>query len=147
MNQKYPQVSIITVTYNAEKYLEQTIKSIMEQDYPNIEYIIIDGASTDGTIDIIKKYEKYITRWISESDNGIYDAMNKGIKLTTGNWINFMNAGDGFSSENILSSIFYKNYNFDVLYSDSYLVNSKLEILQRLKTKQLDYLLKPEILL
>lgn len=98
MNKNKPKVTVVTVTYNAQKYLEQTIKSIIEQDYPNIEYIIIDGASTDKTIDIIKKYEKYITHWISEPDNSIYDAMNKGIDIATGEWINFMNAGDSFAT-------------------------------------------------
>lgn len=109
-------ISIITVTYNAEKYLEQTIKSVIEQDYSNIEYIIIDGASTDKTINIIKKYEKYITYWISEPDKGIYDAMNKGIDLATGKWINFMNAGDIFTDNTILSMIFETPLNYDVIY-------------------------------
>lgn len=116
MHKNKSKVTVVTVTYNAEKYLEQTIKSVIEQDYSNIEYIIIDGASTDGTINIIKKYEKYITRWISEPDNGIYDAMNKGIDLATGEWINFMNAGDTLV-DNILSFINpYLNNNIDLFY-------------------------------
>lgn len=116
MNQKYPKVTLITVTYNAEKYLEQTIKSILEQDYSNIEYIIIDGGSNDSTIDIIKKYEQKISYWISEPDNGIYDAMNKGIDLSTGKWINFMNAGDIFTDNTILSMIFETPLDYDVIY-------------------------------
>ena len=98
-----PKVTIITVTYNAEQYLEQTIKSVIEQDYPNVEYIIIDGASSDRTIDIIKQYEEHITYWKSEPDTGIYDAMNKSIDVATGEWINFMNAGDSFCGKNTIS--------------------------------------------
>lgn len=100
-----PKITVVTVTFNAEEYLEQTIKSLIEQDYPNLEYIIIDGASRDGTIDIIKKYEKYISYWMSEPDSGIYDAMNKGIQKATGEWINFMNAGDSFCEKNTISKV------------------------------------------
>ncbi|TYB33575.1 MAG: glycosyltransferase [Flexistipes sinusarabici] len=89
-----PLISIITVVFNGEEYLEETILSVINQTYPNVEYIIIDGGSTDGTVDIIKKYEHAIDYWVSEPDKGIYDAMNKGIKLLTGEWVNFMNAGD-----------------------------------------------------
>jgi cellulose synthase/poly-beta-1,6-N-acetylglucosamine synthase-like glycosyltransferase len=96
-----PLISIITVVYNGEKFLEETIKSVINQTYDNVEYIIIDGGSSDGTIDIIKKYEDYIDYWVSEKDNGIYDAMNKGIDLATGIWINFMNAGDLFFDNTI----------------------------------------------
>jgi glycosyltransferase involved in cell wall biosynthesis len=113
MQNNLPKVTVVTVTYNAEKYLEQTIKSVIGQDYPNIEYIIIDGASSDGTIDIIKKYEKHISYWVSEPDKGIYDAMNKGIDAATGEWINFMNAGDTLVSpktiKNISSHLIVKN--------------------------------------
>ena len=89
-----PLVSIITVVFNSEKYLENTILSVISQAYDNVEYIIIDGGSTDGTIDIIKKYEDKLDYWISESDDGIYDAMNKGIDLVTGEWVNFVNSSD-----------------------------------------------------
>ena len=105
MKRKFPKVTIVTVTYNAQEYLEQTIKSVIEQDYKNIEYIIIDGNSSDGTVDIIKKYESHITYWVSEPDSGIYDAMNKGINAATGEWINFMNAGDSFCEKNTVSKV------------------------------------------
>jgi|GEM_PF-541409 len=88
---KYPLITIITPSYNQAEYIEKTIQSIINQDYPNLEYIIIDGGSTDGTIEIIKKYEKYLSCWISEKDNGQSDAINKGLKRSTGvifNWIN-----------------------------------------------------------
>ncbi|WP_303236319.1 glycosyltransferase family 2 protein [Phocaeicola coprophilus] len=97
-------ISIITISYNAFKDIESTILSVINQTYPNIEYIIIDGGSTDGTVDIIKKYESKISYWISEPDNGIYDAMNKGIQKATGQWINFMNAGDSFYNNKIVET-------------------------------------------
>lgn len=138
MKNNFPKITVVTVTYNAEQYLEQTIKSVIEQDYPNIEYIIIDGASSDGTVDIIKKYEKYISYWISEPDSGIYDAMNKGIDVASGEWINFMNAGDSFSGKDILNTIFYKTYDVSVLYSDSYYINKDFEIIGEHKASKLE---------
>jgi len=105
MNKDLPKVTVVTVTYNAEQYLEQTIKSVIEQDYSNIEYIIIDGGSTDRTLEIIKKYEKYLAYWVSEPDDGIFYAMNKGIEVATGDWINFLNAGDTYVNKNILSKV------------------------------------------
>lgn len=98
-------VTIVTVTFNAANDLEKTIKSIISQDYTNLEYIIIDGGSQDDTLEIIKKYEAHIHYWRSEPDNGIYDAMNKGIARATGEWINFMNAGDSFIDDNTISKI------------------------------------------
>jgi glycosyltransferase involved in cell wall biosynthesis len=116
-----PLISIVTVVFNAEKYLEDTIKSVINQTYENIEYIIIDGGSTDGTIDIIKKYKDKIDYWISEKDNGIYDAMNKGFDRASGEWINFMNAGDKFYENKTCNSVFKDNKDFDnvdVIYGD-----------------------------
>ena len=89
-----PLITVITVVLNGEKTLEETIESVISQTYPNVEYIIIDGGSTDGTLDIIKKYEDYIDYWVSEPDEGIYDAMNKGIKMVSGHGILFLNSGD-----------------------------------------------------
>lgn len=89
-------ISIITVVYNGAKTLEQTIKSVINQSHTNIEYIIIDGGSTDGTIDIIKKYEKDISFWISEPDKGLYDAMNKGISYAKGELIGMINSDDWY---------------------------------------------------
>ena len=101
-----PKVSIITVCYNAVDLIEDTLKSVLNQTYSDIEYIVIDGGSKDGTIDVIEKYESRIARFISEPDKGIYDAMNKGIALSTGEWINFMNAGDVFVNDTVVKDVF-----------------------------------------
>lgn len=112
-NHDKPLITIVTVVYNGENFLEETILSVIEQNYDNIEYIIIDGGSTDGTLDIIKKYEHAIDYWVSEKDQGIYDAMNKGIYLATGDWISFINGGDSFYSTTVLSSIFWQKSYID----------------------------------
>lgn len=108
-----PLISVITVVFNGQEFLEETINSVINQTYDNVEYIIIDGSPTDGTADIIKKYEDSVDYWVSEPDDGIYDAMNKGIDLVTGDWINFMNAGDKFYNQNTLQTVFS-----DFLYDD-----------------------------
>lgn len=89
-----PLISIITVVYNGGKSLEKAVLSVASQSYRHIEYIVIDGGSTDNTLEIIKKHEQHISRWISEKDNGIADAMNKGVKMATGDLIGFLNADD-----------------------------------------------------
>lgn len=121
-----PLISVITVVYNGEKYLEETIQSVINQTYDNVEYIIIDGGSTDGTLDIIKKYEDKIDYWVSERDKGIYDAMNKGIKLFIGDFIVFLNAGDSIYEYNIFNLIFKNKINFinDIIYGHAQLINS-----------------------
>jgi glycosyltransferase involved in cell wall biosynthesis len=105
MEKSLPKITIVTVVYNGVEQIEKTIKSVISQAYDRIEYIVIDGASDDGTVEIIKKYEKHISYWISEKDSGIYDAMNKGIDAATGEWINFMNAGDTFVSDRVVSKV------------------------------------------
>jgi hypothetical protein len=137
-----PLITVITVVLNGEKTLEETIKSVISQTYPNVEYIIIDGGSTDGTLDIIKKYEDYIDYWVSEPDKGIYDAMNKGVDLSAGLWVNFMNAGDRFYDENLIEEIFSKALKKNVfIYGDAILMplnriqkqeNWHLDILKRI---------------
>lgn len=102
-------IYVITVCRNAEKLIEETIKSVLSQTYQNVKYLIIDGASTDGTVDIIKKYADRLTYWVSEPDKGIYDAMNKGLAKARefgDGWVNFMNAGDTFADDKVLDDIF-----------------------------------------
>ena len=92
----YPKISIITISYNSEKTIERTIKSVIDQHYDKLEYIIVDGGSKDSTVDIIKKYDQYISKWISEKDHGISDAFNKGIKMASGEIIGIINSDDGY---------------------------------------------------
>lgn len=94
MLKNYPKISIVTPSYNQGQYIEQTILSIIEQEYPHLEYIIIDGGSTDNTVEIIKKYEKYITYWVSEKDKGQSEALNKGLQKCTGEIFNWINSDD-----------------------------------------------------
>lgn len=122
MEKQFPLISIITVSYNAVSTIENTILSVINQTYPNIEYIIIDGGSTDGTVDIIKKYQERISFWVSEPDEGIYDAMNKGIAIATGKWINFMNSGDMFYANDTVEKVVKSlRTSIDVLYGDTML--------------------------
>ncbi len=138
-----PLISIITVVFNGERFLEDTIKSVINQKYDNVEYVIIDGASTDRTVDIIKKFESQIDYWVSEKDEGIYDAMNKGIKLTQGDLIGLINADDYYlldTVSDIVSSISFKSA--DIVYGDMDLIAREgAEILQhrRASHKKLIY--------
>ena len=110
-----PLISIITVVYNGEKSIERTICSVVNQNYDNIEYIIIDGNSTDGTLDIIKKYDEKIDYWQSESDSGIYNAMNKGIQHITGEYCLFLNSGDYLVGYNVISSVLGELKDYDII--------------------------------
>jgi len=136
-----PLITVITVVLNGEKYLEETIQSVLNQTYDNVEYIIIDGGSTDGTLDIIKQYEHAIDYWVSEKDRGIYDAMNKGIDVASGEWINFMNAGDGFYDNEILS-IVHKHIDdiHGVIYGDTLVLYNKFQrIYKALPLEDINY--------
>jgi glycosyltransferase involved in cell wall biosynthesis len=125
METNLSKISIITVVYNGVDLLEDTIRSVVGQTYPNIEYLIIDGASNDGTLDIIKKYDDLIDQWISEPDNGLYDAMNKGIKLATGDYLWFMNSGDHIHEPTTVQRMMDRNTNnADIIYGEVLLVDS-----------------------
>lgn len=108
LQQIKPKVSIVTIVYNGLMEIEETILSVINQTYKNIEYVIIDGNSKDGTQNIIKNHQNKIDYWVSEPDNGVYDAMNKGIALATGDWICFINSGDSFYSNQSLNCVFEK---------------------------------------
>lgn len=119
-------ISIITSTYNSEKTLRDTIESVIHQDYPDIEYIIIDGGSTDKTLDIVKEYAQYIDKVVSEPDKGIYDAMNKGIALTTGDVVGLLNSDDFFASNDVVRTIakaFENKPELDAIHADLYYVD------------------------
>ena len=136
--------TIITVCYNASIYISQTIESVLNQTYGNYEYLIIDGKSSDDTINIIKRYSHNNIQWISEKDSGIYDAMNKGINKSSGDFLIFMNAGDCFCDNKVLENIneFYSSQTnqYDVIYGDALLVSKKgVKLYKPLALKKLRY--------
>ncbi|WP_051640638.1 glycosyltransferase family 2 protein [Thiomicrorhabdus sp. Milos-T2] len=108
-------ITIITVVFNGEEHIEDTIKSVLKQSWPNVEYIIVDGGSTDRTLDIIKYYEQQIDYWVSESDNGIYDAMNKAILLSSGEFISLVNADDFLMDDALSEALSVVSLKTDVL--------------------------------
>ncbi len=113
-------VSIITAVYNGVKTIEACIKSVLNQTYQNIEYIVIDGGSTDGTLDVIRRYKDKIAKVVSEPDKGIYDALNKGIKIATGEVIGFLHADDVYANNKVIETVSHemKSHNIDSCYGD-----------------------------
>ena len=118
-----PLISVVTITYNAGKVLERTIQSLVSQTFRDYEYLLIDGASKDDTLQIAEKYRQHIHYLVSEPDKGIYDAMNKGLQAATGKYIWFMNAGDEFFDSQTLAHVFAENPEADVLYGNALFVN------------------------
>ena len=122
MNNKSVSITIVTVVYNSENLIEKTLASVAEQTYP-LEFVVVDGGSTDKTLNIISKYQSTIAKFVSEKDKGIYDAMNKAVGLASGEWICFLNSGDVFvddkSVEKMAASIASANYP-DIIYGDIY---------------------------
>ena len=123
-------LSIITINLNNKEGLEQTIKSVHSQTHLDIEHLIIDGGSTDGSLDIINKYADKLYYWVSESDKGIYDAINKGIDKATGEWLSIMNSGDIFCDNTTVEDVFkewneIKNEKAEFLYSDMCCIDKK----------------------
>jgi glycosyltransferase involved in cell wall biosynthesis len=124
-----PLLSVITVVYNNVRDIERTILSVLTQTYLNIEYIIVDGASTDGTLRIINRYRNIITKIISEKDEGIYDAMNKGLGAVTGDYVLFMNSGDEFYDNYTVEKVFASSPNADIYYGETEMINEEGESL------------------
>lgn len=142
-------VTIVTVVYNRKDTIEQTIWSVISQTYKNIEFIIIDGGSNDGTVDIIKKYSDKIDYWISEKDTGIYNAMNKGILRATGDYIQFLNADDSLVDETIIETVVAKieNNNMPDIFSTAiWLVDEKMNLQYLLRTSDIRHVRKGAVI-
>ena len=124
-----PKISIITIVYNNVRDIEHTILSVINQTYSNIEYLIIDGASTDGTLDIIQKYRGSIDILVSEKDGGIYDAMNKGLAKASGDYILYLNSGDELYDNTTIQTIVEKGNGADIIYGETKLVDEDRKII------------------
>jgi len=118
-----PILSVITIVYNNARDIERTMLSVLGQTYQGIEYIVVDGLSNDGTLDLIKKYETRIAKFTSEKDEGIYDAMNKGLALATGDYVIFMNSGDEFFDVDTVSAVFDSADDADIYYGETEMIN------------------------
>ncbi len=131
----YPKISIVTPSFNQAEFIERTILSVLNQNYPNLEYILIDGGSTDGSIDIIKKYEKYFTFWVSEPDEGQTDAINKGFKVATGDLIGWQNSDDIYlpGAFKRVVEIFFKTNFIDILFGNLLFIDESDNIIRDLR--------------
>ena len=123
-------LSIITINFNDVSGLEKTIQSVINQTYKDFEYIVIDGASTDGSVEVIKKYSDKLTHWVSEPDTGIYNAMNKGTSMASGEYCLFLNSGDFLAADDVLEKVFCYNFSEDIVSCGLILFNDKEEWLQ-----------------
>ncbi len=130
-NPNCPKISIVTPSYNQAQFLERTILSVLNQNYPNLEYIIIDGGSTDGSVKIIKKYEKYLSYWVSEKDKGQADAIRKGFNNSTGDILAWLNSDDIYVPQVLffIMKIFKSDNCIDMIYGNAYLINKDDEII------------------
>lgn len=124
-----PTLSVITIVYNNARDIERTMLSVLDQTYEAIEYLVVDGASTDGTLDIIKRYENRLAKLVSEPDKGIYDAMNKGLQLATGDYVIFMNSGDEFYASDTVEKVFATAPDADIYYGETEMINDRRESL------------------
>ena len=136
----WPKISIVTPNYNYGKFLEETIRSVLLQGYPNLEYIIIDGGSTDNSVEIIKKYEPWLAYWVSEPDEGQAHAINKGLQKTTGEIVAWLNSDDMYTKNSIskAAQFIIKSSNVDIVYGDCLYIDSKGKKLKKFKTAEFD---------
>jgi glycosyltransferase involved in cell wall biosynthesis len=138
---KYPLVSIVTPSYNQQNFLEETILSVLNQDYPNLEYFVIDGGSTDGSVEIIKKYADKLTGWVSESDQGQTDAINKGFALSQGEIMAWLNSDDIYHPGAVPSAvkIFQNNPEVGMVYGDTDVINGNGRKVGNFNAKQTNF--------
>ena len=139
MTDSEPVLSVITIVYNNVHHIERTLLSVINQSYRRIEYIVIDGSSTDGTLEIIKKYVDQLARLISEKDKGIYDAMNKGLSFATGDYVIFMNSGDEFYNHDTVKNVFASANDADIYYGETEMINDNAESLGKRRHKAPEY--------
>ena len=131
----HPRLSVITIVYNNVRDIERTMLSVLNQTSSNIEYIIVDGQSTDGTVQIIQKYQHKLSHFVSEPDKGIYDAMNKGLALATGEYVLFMNSGDEIYSTDTVSRVFSTKPEADIYYGETEMFNQQWQSIGRRRHK------------
>jgi len=139
--QELPLVTIVTPSYNQGQYIEETVLSVLNQDYPNIEYIVMDGGSTDQTLEILKKYEGYLT-WFSEKDKGQTDAINKGIRLTKGEILAYLNSDDTYLPGAVTRAVrhlTFENPDSPFVYGEGYNINAERTIIERYPTEPFDF--------
>ena len=137
---KYPKISIVTVSFNQAKYLEDNIKSVIAQKYPNVEHIIIDGGSTDGSVEILKKYDKHI-KWISEKDEGQSDGLNKGFKMATGDIIGWVNSDDRLTEGSLfkVAEFFMNNPHEIAVVGDQDVIDENGNLISTIKSREYTY--------
>lgn len=137
---KYPKISIVTVSYNQANFIEDNIKSVIDQNYPNVEHIIIDAGSTDGTLEILKKYDKYIN-WTSEPDNGQSDGLNKGFKKATGEIIGWINSDDKLAPEALhkIATFFQNNPDEIAVVGDQSIMDEEGRFLHTIQSRAYDF--------
>jgi glycosyltransferase involved in cell wall biosynthesis len=138
---EWPKISIITPSFNQGNFIEETIRSIVMQGYPDLEYIIMDGGSSDNTVDIIKKYDSCITKWVSEPDNGQTHAINKGIRYATGEIIAYLNSDDLYLPDSLKTAALYLTSHMDVsmIYGDILHIDKKGDIIEKVENDDFDY--------